>query len=110
MRDRVAIAVKDWHAWSPAFATKSQWRQWACPGDSDPADCHELASDAAPAALPMALRRRATPLGQRILSSAIAAGGHAKEPRYILACRHGEFSRFLGIVTAIVKEIGRAHV
>ena len=52
----------------------------------------------------MALRRRATPLGQRILSSAIAAGGLAKTPRYILACRHGEFSRFLGILGSIARD------
>ena len=29
VRDRMAITVRDWHAWSPAIASKPLWRQWA---------------------------------------------------------------------------------
>ena len=100
MRDRLAITVSDWHAWSPAIASKSLWREWARAGGRECAD-FPLDNETEAAPLPMALRRRATPLGQRILASAIAAGGLAKKPRYILACRHGEFSRLLGILGSI---------
>ena len=103
----MTIAVRDWHAWSPAIASKSLWRQWARDEagnridlvDSSPEHVEPVA-----APLPMALRRRATPLGQRILTSAIAAGGQVKDARYILACRHGEFSRFLGILGSIERD------
>jgi hypothetical protein len=49
----------------------------------------------------MMLRRRATPLGQKIVASAIACGEAVRNSRYILASRHGEFSRLLAILDAL---------
>jgi hypothetical protein len=49
----------------------------------------------------MMLHRRATPLGQKIIASAIACGEVVRNARYVLASRHGEFSRLLGILDTL---------
>jgi hypothetical protein len=49
----------------------------------------------------MLLRRRATPFGQKILGCAAACGDALRHGRYVLASRHGEFSRVIGILRAL---------
>jgi hypothetical protein len=74
-----------------------QWLVWAgaeCVA-SDPRDV------AQPPPLPMMLRRRATQLGQKILMAALALGDAGRMGRYILATRHGEFSRQVGLLDAL---------
>jgi len=49
----------------------------------------------------MMLRRRASPFGQKIVGSAAACGDALQHARYVLASRHGEFGRMLGILGAL---------
>jgi hypothetical protein len=51
--------------------------------------------------VPMMLRRRSTALGQKMLASALACGETALTGRYVLASRHGEFSRGLSILKSL---------
>jgi hypothetical protein len=75
------IAVRAWYAWAPGMDTQRAWLQWAGAG---------YAASAVPdvmhtPALPMMLRRRATNLGQKILTAALALGETARTGRYIFA-------------------------
>jgi beta-ketoacyl synthase-like protein len=91
------VAVRAWYAWAPGMDTQRAWLEWAGAGCATPTLCGIVR----PPALPMMLRRRATPLGQKILMAALALGETAQTSRYILASRHGEFSRQLGILDAL---------
>jgi len=51
--------------------------------------------------VPMMLRRRSTALGQKMLASALACRETALTGRYVLASRHGEFSRGLSILKSL---------
>ena len=77
--------------------TRREWLKWAGAG------CFTSArSDSAqPPVVPMMLRRRATILGQKILMAALALGETARTGKYILASRHGEFSRQIAILNAL---------
>jgi len=91
------VAVRAWYAWAPGMDTQRKWLEWAgagCVGSG-------LREVAQLPPLPMMLRRRATPLGQKILMAALALGEVARMGRYILATRHGEFSRQVGILDAL---------
>jgi len=57
--------------------------------------------DIAPLAVPMMLRRRATRLGQRMIAGALACNEAVRAGRYVLASRHGEFSRTLRILESL---------
>jgi hypothetical protein len=74
-----------------------EWLEWA--GAASVAS--GLRDVAHPPSLPMMLRRRATLLGQKILMAAMALDEAARMGRYILATRHGEFSRQVGILDAL---------
>jgi hypothetical protein len=91
------IAVRAWYAWAPGMDAQREWLEWTC-AESATGGLRDVAQ---PPALPMMLRRRATPLGQKILMAALALGETARTGRYILATRHGEFSRQLGILDAL---------
>jgi len=91
------VAVRAWYAWAPGMDTQRAWLEWAGAGCATTGLCGIVR----PPALPMMLRRRATPLGQKILMAALALGETAQTSRYILASRHGEFSRQLGILDAL---------
>jgi Beta-ketoacyl synthase, N-terminal domain len=91
------VAVRAWYAWAPGMDTQREWLEWAGAGCAATGLC-EIAQ---PPALPMMLRRRATPLGQKILMAALALGETVRTSRYILASRHGEFSRQLSILDAL---------
>lgn len=88
------FAVRHWSAWTPRRETRDAWRGWA---GAPPA----AADEAPPPALPMMLRRRATPLGQRLIAAALACGDGAARARYVLASRHGELGRTLNILESL---------
>src|SRR5215510_2449875 len=90
------LAVEAWSAWAPGRETSAAWRAWAGAADGNA----EAPSKRAPP-IPMMLRRRATPFGQKIVSSAAACGDALRHARYVLASRHGEFSRMIGILRAL---------
>lgn len=90
------FAVSGWSAWAPSRQTPADWRSWA--GIHDLSENMPAGSLAAP---PSRLTRRATPLGQRMIANALSCGPGAKDSCYVLASRHGEFSRTLTILTAL---------
>jgi hypothetical protein len=55
-------------------------------------------------ALPMSLRRRASPVGQRALTTALSVLPVGRMPRYVLSSRHGEITRTTGLLTALAEE------
>jgi len=55
-------------------------------------------------ALPMAMRRRASAVGQRALKTALSALPPHLAPRYVLSSRHGEITRTTGLLTALAEE------
>jgi hypothetical protein len=97
MAERQRMAVRAWSAWAPKRETRAAWRAWADVTYQSATDV-----DPAPIAVPMMLRRRATALGQKIVGNALACGESTRTGRYVLASRHGEFSRTLGILNSLV--------
>ena len=91
------VAVRAWYAWAPGMDTQQAWLQWAGAGRV----AGGVRDITQTPALPMMLRRRATSLGQKILMAALALGETARTGRYVLASRHGEFSRQVGILDAL---------
>ncbi|WP_374650799.1 beta-ketoacyl synthase chain length factor [Dongia sp.] len=53
--------------------------------------------------LPMMLRRRVSPIGQKALGAAQACAD-IEQARYIIASRHGEFDRTVKILTALAEK------
>lgn len=94
-RRALSFQVRDWFAWAPDRETRNAWRSWA--GQEDVA-----AGDDAMPALPMMLRRRATPIGQKALGAALACSG-VHDARYILASRHGEYDRTVTVLSALAQ-------
>src|SRR5258708_18946058 len=90
------LAVRAWSAWAPQRETPAAWRAWARATDMGTRE-----ADASSIAVPMMLRRRSTALGQKMIASALACGETALTGRYVLASRHGEFSRTLGILKSL---------
>jgi Beta-ketoacyl synthase, N-terminal domain len=95
-RRSARLVVQAWSAWAPGRETRAAWHAWA----GAPARDAE-ASGTPGVAIPMMLRRRATPFGQRIVGSAGACGDALRRARYVLASRHGEFGRMIGILRAL---------
>lgn len=62
------------------------------------------AQPAADVALPMSLRRRASPVGQRALKTALSVLPPGTAPRYVLSSRHGEIGRTTGLLTTLAEE------
>ncbi len=93
-RRDLPFQVCDWFAWAPARESRKDWRIWAGQDDAGAAD------DTPMPTLPMMLRRRATPVGQKALGAALACSGVA-EARYVLASRHGEFDRTVTILPSL---------
>lgn len=50
--------------------------------------------------VPMMLRRRATPIGQKVMGAALACQ-EAASARYVVASRHGEYDRTVAIFTSL---------
>jgi hypothetical protein len=76
------------------FAVRG-WAAWA-PGQED---VNQPAMGPATVTLPMMLRRRATPLGQKVIGSALALESAVRDGRYVFASRHGEMSRTIRILS-----------
>src|SRR5215470_1832715 len=95
-RRNARFAVEAWSAWAPGRETRADWCVWAGAA-GHAAD----ALDAPAVPIPMLLRRRATPFGQRVMGCAAACGDALRRARYVLASRHGEFSRIIGILKAL---------
>jgi hypothetical protein len=91
------MIVRDWFAWSPGRETRRDWLAWA--GSDVP---QAQAAQPIPA-LPMMLRRRATPIGQKALAAALACEGIDKA-RYVLASRHGEYDRTVNILLSLAND------
>jgi beta-ketoacyl synthase-like protein len=53
--------------------------------------------------LPMMLRRRATSIGQKAIGAALACQD-VKSARYVIASRHGEYDRTVGIFTSLAEQ------
>ncbi|MDY0873324.1 beta-ketoacyl synthase chain length factor [Dongia rigui] len=94
-RRDLLFQVSDWFAWAPERETRNAWRAWA--GQADAA-----ADDASMPALPMMLRRRVTPIGQKALGAAMACSS-VTEARYVLASRHGEFDRTVTVLNSLAQ-------
>jgi len=95
-RRNAHLAVQAWSAWAPGRETRADWRVWAGAADDN------AEAPITPAlSIPMLLRRRASPFGQKIVGSAAACGDALRHARYVLASRHGEFGRMIGILRAL---------
>src|SRR5262245_17710353 len=90
------LAVEAWSAWAAGRETSAAWRAWA-----GAADCNAEAPSKRAPPIPMMLRRRASPFGQKMVDSAAACGEALKDARYVLASRHGELGRMIGILRAL---------
>ena len=96
LREGPHFEVADWFAWSPSLENRAAWRDWA----GAPA----AANDSEPvAALPMMLRRRLSPFGQKLVGGALACKDTVGEARYIFGTRHGELGRAVRIFRDIAE-------
>ncbi|MDW7552346.1 hypothetical protein D9623_04705 [Azospirillum brasilense] len=93
MTETLRVAIRGWCAWAPDRSTRAAWRDWA----GAPA----MPDDAPPPALPMMLRRRTSPIGQKLIAAALACGDAAHTARYVLASGHGELARTVGIIDSL---------
>jgi hypothetical protein len=89
-----AFAVRDWWAWAAGRETSRSWEDWAI-GRED------AVADESVITLPPALRRRITPIGQRLLQAGTTCAGSEPEPLYVFASRHGEMTRTLSILDSL---------
>ncbi len=87
--------VSDWDAWAPGLQTVEDWRGWAAG-----VLCSAAQSPSPGEAVPLLLRRRVGPLGQKALRAAWCLPDSATA-RLVFASRHGEFSRTLSILDAL---------
>ena len=94
MTESLRVTVRAWCAWAPERATRAAWREWAG-APASPED-----NEALPA-LPMMLRRRTSPVGQKLIAAALACGDAAQTARYVLASGHGELWRTVGIIDSL---------
>jgi hypothetical protein len=89
-----SFSILKWCAWGPDRETRAAWRTWA--GGAGPAD-----DTVPPQALPMMMRRRLNPFGQRLVNMISACAEGIPSARYVLSTRHGELSRALSILKDI---------
>ena len=88
------FSILNWSAWTPERETRAAWCSWA--GAS-----HDAANAAPLADLPMLLRRRLSPFGQRLVGAINACALGLPPARYVLSTRHGELARALKALDAI---------
>lgn len=87
-RGGLRFDVADWFAWTPALENRAAWCDWAGAPERG------AANDSEPLpVLPMMLRRRLSPFGQKVIGGALACGRVAGEARYVFGTRHGELGR-----------------
>lgn len=92
--------VVEWMALSYELQARHDWAAWAAGVSPQAGASAEI--DSASANLPQILRRRITPVGQMAMRAAACVATVAGKPRVILCSRHGEFSRTLGLMAAVV--------
>lgn len=90
---RLGVRVRAWAAWTPELATPAAWLAWADRTDAVPVPDP-------PAAAPLLLRRRVTPIGQHALRMAWSLPD-VSAARVVFCSRHGEFGRTLSILNAL---------
>ncbi|GAA4249108.1 3-oxoacyl-ACP synthase [Azospirillum formosense] len=93
MTETLRVAIRGWCAWAPDRSTRAAWQAWA--------GASAMPDDAPPPALPMMLRRRTSPIGQKLIAAALACGDAAHTARYVLASGHGELARTVGIIDSL---------
>jgi hypothetical protein len=87
------LRIVDWAARAEGCESKAQWQAWAGVAASPTA--------ASPrAGMPMMLRRRLGPLGQRAIASAYEAGA-GPGARFIFSSRHGDLRRTASLLAAL---------
>lgn len=91
IRQDLRFEVADWFAWAPSLETRAAWRDWAGVSPASANDSEPLPS------LPMMLRRRLTPFGQKLIASALACRDSVGRARYVYGTRHGELERSVRI-------------
>lgn len=91
------FSILNWSAWSPELETRSAWSSWAG-GSAD------LDDATPPPTLPMMMRRRLSPFGQRLVGATSACAVGLPAARYVLSTRHGELTRALATLGAIETE------
>jgi hypothetical protein len=88
------FSILNWSAWMPGRETRADWCSWAG-RDHD-------GETAPPApALPMLMRRRLSPFGQRLVNAINECAVDLPPARYVLSTRHGELARALKVLDAI---------
>ena len=80
-------------AWSTTLSDSDGWTSWS-------AVDNKLGESCVPNAAPAALRRRATPLGQKLLAAALSLED-VTEARYVLSSQHAEFARVPALLDVI---------
>jgi hypothetical protein len=99
VKGALQFRLTGWCAWSADRESPEQWLDWAKArqdGDRPAAAGYPLAP------VPAMTRRRATALGQKGLSAAMALPA-ADSARLVLASRHGEFTRTLAILDMLAR-------
>jgi hypothetical protein len=90
----IRFSILNWSAWTPGRETRAAWCSWAgADHDGEP-------TTPAPA-LPMMLRRRLSPFGQRLVGAINDCAVGLPPARCILSTRHGEITRALTVLDAI---------
>ena len=92
-----SFSILNWCAWAPDRETRAAWCGWA---EAD-RDAHDAVP---PQALPMMMRRRLSPFGQRLMNVIATCAQGLPSARYVLSTRHGELSRALNILKDIEVE------
>ena len=88
------FSILNWSAWMPERETRDAWYLWA--------GANDVARNATPSAdLPMLLRRRLSPFGQRLVGAIDSCAAGLPPARYVLSTRHGELTRALAALDAI---------
>ena len=87
------LRILDWAARAEGRESKAEWQAWAGAAAA-------LAGARAAAAMPMMLRRRLGPLGQRAIAAAYETGADAGA-RYIFASRHGDLRRTATLLASL---------
>jgi hypothetical protein len=88
------FSILNWSAWMPGRETRAAWCSWAgADHDGEP-------TMPAPG-LPMMLRRRLSPFGQRLVGAISDCAIGLPPARYVLSTRHGELARALTVLDAI---------
>jgi Beta-ketoacyl synthase, N-terminal domain len=90
----VRFKVTDWRAWAPGFETLQAWQDWAGSEGATP----EIPWSSS--RLPPLMQRRIGSLGQKVVSAALGCEAVATG-RYILASRHGELGRTVGLLRSL---------